>query len=319
MKLGTDIHAVLADQKPFEELTPEGQDIATQCLNDFSDMIGQLDLGERTKEIVEERYWYDDLFSGQIDRIDFFGDTAVITDYKTGRTPQSNAAENFQLRAYAVLVKRAFPELKTILAAIIQPLAKQRVIVEYSEADLAAAELEIVGIVSASLRHDAPRNPSPDACKWCNAKNICPERLNAGKTATNQIQVVSSSVVATLSNDELADLDDKASIVEDFIESVRKEIKARLASGQVIAGRRLGKGRTTRNVTDTAAALSALADVLPHDVLLDCAKLSVTSLEKALAKARGIKPTDAKPALEEALGWLIETTEGSPSIIRDNN
>ena len=89
MQLGTDVHAVLADEKPFEELTEEGQDIATRCLSDYSDMIRQLDLGTITSSVIEERFWYDDLFSGAIDRIDFFGDVAVVTDYKTGRTAQS--------------------------------------------------------------------------------------------------------------------------------------------------------------------------------------------------------------------------------------
>jgi CRISPR/Cas system-associated exonuclease Cas4 (RecB family) len=314
MALGTAVHAVLAGQAEFDTLTEDGQDIATRCLSQFSEMIGQLDLGERTKEVIEERFWYDDLFSGAIDRIDFFGeDTAVVTDYKTGRVAQSGAAENYQLRAYAVLVKKAYPELKTILVAIIQPLADGKTIAEYNEEDLAKAEEEIVGIVTASQSNDAIRTPSPDACKWCRAKSICPEVRRAHK----ELEVVSSSVVPQLSNEEILAVDEKAEVVLDFIDEVRKEMKARMMAGQQFAGRSLTEGRKTRSVTDALAVISALAGVVEQSDILSCSKLSVTSLEKVYAKARGLKGKDAKQQFEDALGWLIETTTSEPSIKRN--
>ena len=313
MALGTAVHAVLAGQAEFDTLTEDGQDIATRCLSQFSEMIGQLDLGERTKEVIEERFWYDDLFSGAIDRIDFFGDTAVVTDYKTGRVAQSGAAENYQLRAYAVLVKKAYPELKTILVAIIQPLAAGKTIAEYNEEDLARAEEEIVGIVRASQKHDAIRTPSPDACKWCRAKSICPEVRGTHK----ELEVVSSAVVPRLSNEEILAIDEKAEVVLDFIEEVRKEMKARMMAGQQFAGRSLTEGRKTRSVTDALAVISALSGVVEQSDILSCSKLSVTSLEKVYAKARGLKGKDAKQQFEDALGWLIETTTGEPSIKRN--
>ena len=314
MQLGTDVHAVLAGTKEFDTLTEEGKDIATRCLSEFSEMLGQLDLGAITQTIVEERFWYEEDFSGAIDRIDIFGDIAVVTDFKTGRTAQSKASENYQLRAYAVLVKKAYPELKKILVAIIQPLASGKTIAEYNEEELAAAQKEIVGIIHASQKHDAPRTPSPDACKWCRAKAICPEV----RATHNEIQIISGAIVNRLTNEELVSIDDKAEIVEDFIEEIRKEIKSRLMSGQQIAGRKLGKGRITRNVSDTAAAISALSNILPSDAVMASAKLSITSLEKAVAKAKGVSGKDAKATLDDALGWLIETKESEPSVIRDN-
>jgi CRISPR/Cas system-associated exonuclease Cas4 (RecB family) len=314
MALGTDIHAVLAGTKDFETLTEEGQDIATRCLSQFSELIGQLDLGERTKEVIEERFWYDDLFSGAIDRIDFFGDdTAVVTDYKTGRVAQSGAAENYQLRAYAVLVKKAYPELKTIYVAIIQPMAGGKTIAEYTESDLVAAEQEIVGIVTASQKHDAIRNPSPDACKWCRAKSICPEV----RTTHKELEVVSNAVVTRLSNEEILAIDEKAEVVLDFIEEVRKEMKARMIAGQQFAGRSLTEGRKVRSVSDTQSVISALSGVVEQSDVLSCSKISVTSLEKVFAKSKGLKGKDAKQQFEDALGWLIETTTGEPSIKRN--
>jgi hypothetical protein len=48
-----------------------------------------------------------------------------------------------------------------------------------------------------------------------------------------------------------------------------------------------------------------------------CAKISLTGLEKAVAKAKGVKQKEAKQAVEESLGWLIETKEGEPTLIRE--
>ena len=318
MQLGTDVHAVLAGTKEFEELTEEGQEIATRCLSDFSTLIAQLDLGERTAEVLEQRFWYNDAYSGAIDRIDFFGDVAVVTDYKTGRTAQGKASENQQLKAYAVLVKHHYPELKAIYVAIIQPLAGGTTIAEYNEEELEAATKEILAIVSASLDPNAPRTPSVSACKWCRAKSICPDAYGQATAAKTHLQVVSGVAIATLSNEELASIDSKADIVEDFIEEIRKEIKSRLMAGQQIAGRKLGKGRTTRSVSsDSAAVVSALSGILSASDVMACAKLSVTSLEKAVAKAKGVKGKEAKEALDAALGWLLEAREGEPTLMRE--
>ena len=318
MQLGTDVHAVLAGTKEYDELTEEGQEIATRCLSDFSTLIAQLDLGERTTEVLEQRFWYNDAFSGAIDRIDFFGDVAVVTDYKTGRSSQGKASENQQLKAYAVLVKYHYPELKTIYVAVIQPLAGGTTIAEYNEQELEAATTEILGIVSASLDPDAPRTPSPDACKWCRAKSICPDAYGQATAAKTHLQVLSGVAVATLSNEELASIDSKADIVEDFIEEIRKEIKQRLMAGQQITGRKLGKGRTTRSVSsDSAAVVSALSSILSQQDVMACAKISITGLEKAVAKAKGIKSKEAKEILDQNLGWLIETKEGEPTLIRE--
>ena len=318
MQLGTDVHAVLAGTKEYDELTEEGQEIATRCLSDFSTLIAQLDLGERTAEVLEQRFWYNDAFSGAIDRIDFFGDVAVVTDYKTGRSSQGKASENQQLKAYAVLVKYHYPELKTIYVAVIQPLAGGTTIAEYNEQELEAATTEILGIVSASLDPDAPRTPSPEACKWCRAKSICPDAYGQAVAARTHLQVLSGVAISTLSNEELASIDSKADIVEDFIDEIRKEIKQRLMAGQQITGRRLGKGRTTRSVSsDSAAVISALSSILTQQDVMACAKISITGLEKAVAKAKGVKQKEAKQAVEESLGWLIETKEGEPTLIRE--
>jgi len=318
MQLGTDVHAVLAGTKEFDELTEEGQEIATRCLSDFSTMIAQLDLGERTAEVLEQRFWYNDAYSGAIDRIDFFGDVAVVTDYKTGRTSQGKASENQQLKAYAVLVKYHYPELKTIYVAVIQPLAGGTTIAEYNEQELEVATTEILGIVAASLDPNASRTPSANACKWCRAKSICPDAYGQAVAAKTHLQVLSGVAVSTLSNEELASIDSKADIVEDFIDEIRKEIKQRLMSGQQITGRKLGKGRTTRSVSsDSAAVVSALSSILSPSDVMSCAKISLTGLEKAVAKAKGIKQKVAKEVVEYFLNWLIETKEGEPTLIRE--
>jgi len=317
MKLGTDIHSVLAGEKDFEILTVEGQEIATLCLSEFSEMIEGLNLGERTKEVIEERFWYGEEFSGEVDRIDFFGDeTAVITDFKTGRVSQSNAAENYQLRAYVVLVKASFPKLKRIFSTIIQPLAGGITIAEYEKDDIHAATDEIKGILFDAKEANALRIPSEDACKWCRAKEVCPDRNEKIVSYYTEITSLTGAIVSNLTNAGLVKIDDKSSLVEDFIESVKKEIKVRLMAGQLVRGRTLGKGRETRSIVDASSAAAALSGVVSSSDFWLCAKISVASLEKIFAKNKGIKGKESKEALSKALGWNLETKQGDPIVIR---
>ena len=168
-EIGNRIHNYMAGDEVV--LSEEEQYIAERCWAEYNRVVEELGLLKPDSVTTEKRLWYGDTWSGQIDRIDHHGDTALVIDWKTGRNPQGNAAENLQLRAYAVLVKKNLPYLKRILVAIIQPMAAAPTIAEYDENDLAVADKQIQSIVDAALAPNPPRTPSPDACKYCRAKH----------------------------------------------------------------------------------------------------------------------------------------------------
>jgi len=310
-EIGNRIHSVMAGDTTIV-LTDEEQDIVHRCNYQYNEVYASLpdEIGEVTTSVLEQRFWYNDTWSGQIDRIDFFGDeTALVVDWKTGRTPQGNADSNLQLRAYSVIVKKNYPALKRIFVAIIQPLAAPYTIAEYEEIDLKLADEQIQSIVEASLAPNAPRTPSPDACKYCRAKAICPEAAGV----TNEL-VVSPSAVPALTNEAIADYLEKADVVEGFIEALREEGKKRLLEGQEIAGRKIQAGRTSRSIEDPMAAFEKLG--IEPDLFLTACKISVPQLEKVFATTNDMKAKEAKAKMEELLEGVLVSKTGSPMMVR---
>jgi CRISPR/Cas system-associated exonuclease Cas4 (RecB family) len=101
--LGTLVHAHLAGEKV--ELDSDALEMAKRCRDQYLEVAESV-IGTEpiTSTVLEKRLWMENKWSGAIDRIDFFGDSALVVDYKTGRSEVENSASNLQLRAYAVLV-----------------------------------------------------------------------------------------------------------------------------------------------------------------------------------------------------------------------
>ena len=314
-EIGNRIHLVLAGVNKLETLPEEEQAIVTRCLEQYGEILAQIpsEIGDLKESTLENRLWYNDTWSGQIDRIDFFGnETALVVDWKTGRTPQGGAAENLQLRAYAVLVKKNYPALKRIFVAIVQPLAAPYTIAEYDGIDLVAADHQISEIVEAALAPNAPRTPSPDACKYCRAKSICPE----AQGQVTALAEVKSDIIPALTDEQVADFLEKAVVVESFIEALRSEAKKRLQDGHEIAGYKLSAGRTSRSIEDLQGAHSKLVAVIGEEAFLSACKVSVPTLEKSYVAAKSLKGKAAKEAFEAEVADLLIQKQGEPVMTR---
>ena len=314
-EMGNRIHdymAVPSQAHATAVLAEDEQHIANRCWEEYAKITEALGLGEPEFVTAEKRLWCGDTWSGQIDRIDHHGDTALVVDWKTGRNPQGNAAENLQLRAYAVLVKKNLPYLKKIYVAIVQPMAAPYTIAEYDEADLAAADEQIQGIVAAALAPNAPRTPSPDACKYCRAKSICPE-AQAEATALAEVK---ADIIPSLTDEQVADFLEKSTIVESFIEHLRAEAKKRLKDGAEIAGYKLQAGRTSRSLESLQEAHSRLSGIIGEEAFLSACKVSVPSLEKAYASSKGLKGKSAKEEFEKEVHDLLINKQGEPVMTR---
>jgi CRISPR/Cas system-associated exonuclease Cas4 (RecB family) len=309
--MGTRIHEYIATGKG--NLKESELEIAELCIAYRKEALDSINAGDVTKTILEERYWYDDLYSGQIDRIDFIGEeTAILTDYKTGRNAQSNASENLQLRAYAVLAKKNFPNLKRVFVCIVQPMAGPTTITEYEEIDINLATEQIVEICRKAYAPDAPRNPSPEACKYCRARAICPEA--GGKVRSLAKNSVES--ILALSDDQLAEYNDAADVAESVIEAIRSETRRRLNAGSSIRGFELKAGRSTRTIENADEAYTRLADILGAPEFAQCCTVSVSQLEKAVVAKLQLKAKEGKEKLAELLGDVLTTKQGEPVMSR---
>jgi hypothetical protein len=311
-QLGTDVHLALSGGDIV--LSDEGEMLRCMCAAAYSKLATEV-IGADGPMLsyFEERLWFGKReWSGQADRIDIFNDTsALVVDYKTGRGAVDPAESNVQLRGLAVLAKHRFPFLTQVFVAIIAPMSCGTTVAMYDEEMLALAQTEMVDLVARISAPGATKQlaPSASACKYCRAKTVCPAvRVQALAVLEEPEYAVA------LDNEKLADYLAKAEYIEDFIVALRQTAKERLSKGEVVPGWTLSPGRTTRNIPDATAAFSLLADTLGGEEFASACKVSVPSLEKAYAKAKGLKGKAAKEEFEAAMASVIETKASAPML-----
>lgn len=189
---------------------------------------------------------------GTADAVLVDGNHLHVIDLKTGRV-LVEAENNKQLMTYALGVMRQFnaPIDITCTMHIYQPKAghskwtvKGVDLVNHGHALVHAANL--------AMTDDAPTNPSPDACKYCKAKTICPSLRQVA-----QDNARADFAPTTVITPEMLDL---ATLAADWSDAVIGAAKKHLTDGQAIAGWNLKPGRKTRFWKSEALAATALAN-----------------------------------------------------------
>jgi len=189
---------------------------------------------------------------GTADAVLVDGDHLIICDLKTGRVPV-DAQDNKQLLTYALGAMRQLkaPSSITCTMHIFQPRvghSKWTVSGNYLNLHVdrlhEAAELALTG--------DAPTNPSPDACRYCKAKTICPSmREKVQEVDRNDFKPDMTVTPEMLDN---------AALVAAWADAVQSAAKDQLTNGQAITGWAMRAGRKTKFWKDEALVMEAFKD-----------------------------------------------------------
>jgi len=189
---------------------------------------------------------------GTADAVLVDGNHLHVIDLKTGRVAV-DANDNKQLLTYALGAMRQLKAPSTIECTmhIFQPrvshskwtVAGQDLVV-HGERLKAAAEL--------ALTSNAPTSPSPDACRYCKAKTICPSmREKVQEVARNDFKPDTTVTPEMLDN---------AALVAAWADAVQSAAKAQLADGKSIQGWTMRAGRKTKFWKDEALVMEAFKD-----------------------------------------------------------
>jgi CRISPR/Cas system-associated exonuclease Cas4 (RecB family) len=191
---------------------------------------------------------------GTADAILVDGNHLHVIDLKTGRVAVE-AEDNKQLLTYALGAMRQLKAPSTIECTmhIYQPRVGHskwtvtgQELVEHGERLKTAAEL--------ALTSDAPTHPSPDACRYCKAKTICPSmREKVQETARNDFKPDTTVTPEML---------DDAALVAAWADAVQSAAKEQLTSGKSIQGWTMRIGRKTKFWKDEALVQEAFKDML---------------------------------------------------------
>ena len=191
---------------------------------------------------------------GTADAVLVDGDHLHVIDLKTGRVAV-DAENNKQLLTYALGAMRQFkaPTSITCTMHIFQPrVGHSKWTVSGNYLNLHSRRL--LEAANLALSGDAPTRPSPDACRYCKAKTICPSmREKVQEVARNDFKPDMTVTPEMLDN---------AALVSAWVDAVQSAAKEQLSSGKSIQGWTMRVGRKTKFWKDEALVQEAFKDML---------------------------------------------------------
>ena len=310
---GNRIHAWLAGEKP--ELTDSEATTAANLKERGDWQVERIFEGREYKQLREKRLWINidgkPALSGRFDVVSYTNEMALCQDYKTSWSEPDAAEDNAQLKVLAVLIALNLPTVKEVIVQIVSGpygITEAR----YSLAELSAAYEDIVKTLRAINAPDAPLNPSPEACKFCAAKLICPALQEKVVVPLFKVQVnrLPDGAGATW-------ILDQVEMMSGLIKEIKKFYAAKLEDpAYTIPGYAMVPGATVREVTDWDTARSRLSEFLPIEQLNSAADYRLGELEKSLGKALKLKAPQAKEKMNQILDGLVETKQNASSLKR---
>ena len=209
-----------------------------------------------------------------------------IVDLKYGRGVAVSAVNNPQLRIYALgavnSIGAAYP-IDTVQMTIIQPRTENTPGQNTEMIDVTAlyAWRDTI-LFPAIVRIDADdQTETPgDHCRWCVRAGECSALANL---AQYEARMTFDQVTTGLTNDDLAEILNKAELVQAWIAQVQAEASQRLDHGQTVPGWKLVAKKGMEKWTDQDAAQAELQDEFPS-LIWSMLKLRTPAQVKAILK-----------------------------------
>ena len=278
-----------------------------EVLRIFGSQLGESpDLKCRT----EKRLWLTvkgrRVASGQADRVVYNATTALVQDWKTGWSEPDPAEQNAQLKFLAVVVAMHLPD--TLREVVVQIISGPFGVTEarYDLQALGMAYGDIRSTLDKLIAADAPLTPSPDACCYCPAINICQAVRNvAAPLAKLQVSELPEG------GQRAAKLLDEVALMRKLCDSIEEFYAQQVtADPNCVPGYAMTPGPQRRSVENWPAARPKLEEFIEAKQLDELASYSIPAVEKLLAKSLGIKGKRASDKLTEILGELLTIKQG---------
>ena len=225
---------------------------------------------------------------GSCDVIGRIGNRVIVLDWKFGDGVAVEAEENPQLMFYTAAAMRTpalewvFDGATDIECIIVQPPYTKRWVTSFDR--IRQFERELAYAVKLSAKPDAPLKIG-DHCRWCAAKPICP-------LMTGAVDRALQTTIKELDAEQLAQMLERASVLEDWISDLRALAMQVLESGNPVPGYKLVAKRATRQWRDEEQAKQVLLTHLGHEDVMEAKLVSPAQAEKKLKKLKLPLPDD---------------------------
>jgi hypothetical protein len=305
--------------EPTPELgvTDEQDECLAFCVSSIPDYTG--------KPIFIEKLLYLDgntkpgITHGTADLVIDMGDgRGVVIDWKFGRGAVSEAFENLQLAAYAVMAadRYGFDEVE---AMIVQP--RLRKVSRHTYRDFENIRAHIEGVIRRASEPDAPIVPGEAQCKYCRGFDRCPKVRSDAVAVSAKVEKLVP--ISTMSTPEISMLVDATSAAVKFHALAKAALRDRMVGGEVVNGWEIKPG-AKRKEADASELFGA--DVQRNLSALEytaCCKVSIPKVKAAWVKAEsektGITKKDAGNLFDEATAYAVKTTQGEPRLVRSGD
>jgi hypothetical protein len=266
--------------------------------------------------------------NGRIDTtiLDKADNCLIVRDLKYGEGVMVDAENNEQQAIYAESFIRAewpgMPADGMVRIVIDQPRAREGDTVK--DWVLTRASLGVfcarIGAVARRIIADEDTQFCPgDACRFCDAKGICPARGNQALAVLPEettMQLGGLPSPEGLTEDQMRRIVEAKGQLVDWLDSVEAHVFGRLTDGKEFPGFKLVEGRSNRGWSDEAEAAKKLRSFIPKEQLWSAPKfLTPAQAEKALKKP--LKAVTSR--LEKALARLIVKPEGKPVLAPESD
>jgi hypothetical protein len=229
-----------------------------------------------------------------------------VIDLKYGRGVAVEVVGNPQLRYYALGALLAFERerqarVDAIRITIVQPRSPHPDGMVRSETvtydELVGFAAELLDAARTTLDDNAALVPG-EHCRFCRAAGVCPalkERATAvARVEFDALPADLPPVPETLPAEVLADILDKADILEDWLRSVRAHVVHLLETGRTVPGWKLVPKRATRKwiASDLTVEWCQQHGIDPKELMTTPELISVAQAERFLKTQKLKLPTE---------------------------
>jgi hypothetical protein len=283
------------DPDELRSLAWNGLWVWKQIREAFAGAKGEADLAAEIGSVT---------LTGHVDLLSIRDDVAHLIDWKFGRVDRDHAE---QVRGYAALVLRRYPEVQRVSMAIAWMRDRELEPYSMTREQLPAWEARFTGELA---DWDGVFHPGP-GCWACPRSHECPamtalarrdvEVLGGEEMAARMVEGL-----ATLPDAEVVALRRKAKQIAKLIDSLDEAVKMRVdQAGGVLAdgaGAELRFTESNRRDINPLKAWPVIQGRLDDTEIAGCLKISASSLDDTIAKKAGRgQGAAAKRALQAAL------------------
>lgn len=276
-------------------------------------VIERLDAaGESAELMIEQRFSLDDWVPesfGTSDAVIISEHRIEVIDLKYGKGVQVDAADNPQLRLYALGASALFGDLydfDTVSYTIIQPRLDHISTEEVPLKQLLLWAEEDVAPRARMAMDGTDYTACGDWCRWCPAKAICRTRAEYSlELARDEFQTP-----PLLSDDEIGEVLRRAEQIKSWVTDIQEYALTNALAGKHYDGWKLVEGRSNRKYADELKVVDKLKEAgFDEAMLYERKLLGITNMEKLVGKKK----------LSTTLGDLLIKPAGKPVLVPESD